>query len=254
MSRKSRENYKDKLIGPNAPFAITEAFKTLRTNLHYTAKNESCPVFAITSAYAHTGKSIIIANAALSYAHLKKKVLLIDADMRCPVINKIFDVKNERGLSDILASSDSDDRELSSYTVRSNTEGLDIITSGRIPPNPSELLSSPRLSELLCEAKDKYDYVFFDLPPVCEVSDAGIIASHVTAYLFAVRSGVTDSRAVSDALESLAQKGANIAGFVLNDVDLKTNGGHGRKYYYKYGKYSYLRNYSDAISKQNDGE
>ena len=251
-----RPDYNNKLLDQNTPFAITEAFKMLRTNLHYTSKNEACPVFAITSAYAHAGKSIIIANTALSYAQLDKKVLLIDADMRCPVINKIFCKKSLNGLSDFLASSGTDASGYGEFLTETGIRGLDIMTSGRIPPNPSELLASPRLKSLLDEAKKTYDYIFIDLPPVCEVSDAGVLANNVTGYIFAVRSGATDSRAVADALESLKQKDANVVGFVLNDVNLKTNGKYYKygKYgkYVKYGKYAYARNYANAKAEQDE--
>jgi len=240
-----KQNYDNKLLNSNTPFAITEAFKTLRTNLYYTSKNETCPVFAITSAYAHAGKSIIIANTALSYAQLDKKVLLIDADMRCPVIDKIFGKSNDRGLSELLASSKLVSDGLSDFLSDSGIEGLDIITSGRIPPNPSELLSSKRINEFIEVVKKKYDYIFIDLPPICEVADAGVIAPYVTGYLFAVRSGATDTKAVGDGLDALKQTGANVVGFVLNDVDLKSGGK-----YYKYGKYGYSRGYAAAKAKQ----
>lgn len=241
-----KQNYDNKLLNKNTPFAITEAFKTLRTNLYYTSNNEACPVFAITSAYAHAGKSIIISNTALSYAQLDKKVLLIDADMRCPVINKMFELKSsDHGLSELLASPKFEPNDLESFIINSGIYGLDIITSGRIPPNPSELLSSKRINELLVFAKQNYDYIFIDLPPICEVADAGVIASLVTGYLFAVRAGTTDTQEVADGLEALRQTGANVIGFVLNDVNLKSS-----KKYYKYGKYGYNRSYAAAKEEQ----
>jgi len=235
-------DYNNKLLNEKTPFAISESFKMLRSNLYYTSKNEACPVFAVTSAYAHAGKSIIIANTALSYAQLDKKVLLIDGDMRCPVINKIFGIKGEKGLSDLLASSGVSEESYKEYLTPSGIKGLDIITSGKLPPNPSELLSSPRLKDLISEAVKIYDYIFFDLPPICEVSDAGVIAPLVTGYIFAVRSDVTDRRAVADALESLKQKDANVVGFVLNDVEQKSGG----KYYKYGGKYGYSKSYASS--------
>ena len=217
----------------------------LRTNLKYTSKNEACPVFAVTSAYAHAGKSIIIANTALAYAQLGKKVLLIDSDMRCPVINKIFRLENNLGLSEFLSSSTLDVADYAKTVLPSGIQNLDILTSGRIPPNPSELLASVRVGEFLAEAKKHYDYIFFDLPPVCEVSDAAVLAPNVTGYIFAVRAEATDSRAVSNALEALKQAKANVVGFVLNDVDLKSGGK-----YYKYGKYAYGRDYAASGAEQ----
>lgn len=232
------------MLSDKTPFAINECFKQLRTNLFFTSKNEECPVFAITSAYAHSGKSMIIANTALSHAMLGKKVLLIDGDMRCPVQHFVFSKENDIGLSALLASSEDSGEIFDSYVEKTEYEGLDVITSGRIPPNPSELLSSVRMKELLDAAKAKYDYIFIDLPPICEVADGGVIAGLVTGYIFVIRSETTDSRSVQDALNLLENVGANVVGFVLNDVNPKTNGKN-RKYG-KYSRYGYYNNYQEA--------
>jgi capsular exopolysaccharide synthesis family protein len=238
--RNTNRNYNKKLIGSTTPFAITEAFKMLRTNLLYVAKGEKCPAFGITSAYAHAGKSIIIANTAVSFAQLDKKVLIVDADMRCPVIHKLFKVKNEIGLSEIVAGMAGDNFE--EHVIRSEEHGVDVITSGRIPPNPSELLSSVRMREFLASAREKYDYIFLDMPPICEVTDAGATADCITGYLFAVRSGTTDSREIDEALDTLKRMNANVVGMVLNDVNPKS-GAYGKKKYGKYSKYGYYHSY-----------
>ena len=243
-----KRNYENKLINESTPFAITEAFKMLRTNMFYLSKNETCPVFAITSAYAHAGKSIIITNVALSFAQLGKRVLLIDGDMRCPVLHKLFKSEEGQGLSEVLAGVAEDEWK----TVCHISDTVDLMTSGRIPPNPSELLSSEKMRSFLAAAREKYDFIFIDLPPICEVSDAGVIADCVTGYLFAVRAGVTDQRAVSEGLDALKQMNASVAGLVLNDVDIKSAsygkyGKHGK--YGKYSKYGYTRGYGQEHKK-----
>ena len=235
--KKPASNYSEMLIGENTPFAISESFKMLRQNLFFTSSGESCPVYAISSSYAHVGKSVIIANTAASFAELGKKVLLIDADMRCPVLHRIFEKNAESGLSELLASVTPVKEMLDVSAATSGKSGLDLITSGRIPPNPSELLSSQRMEELIGLAKERYDVIFIDMPPICEVSDALAVSSFITGYIFAVRAGSTDDRSISNALDILDQLGARVVGFVLNGVDPKSPG----KTYGKYGKYTYRR-------------
>ena len=247
-------DYENKLLNENTPFHITEAFKTLRTNVYYTSNDEKCPVYAITSAFAHAGKSVIISNLALSFAQMEKKVLLIDADMRRPAVVKIFGSKTDKGLSDFIVNAKSDEN-VEKYIVPSGYEGLDIMFSGHIPPNPSELLANVALRKYITELKERYDYIFIDLPPICEVTDAGVIADIVTGYLIAVRADVTDKRAVADALSLLDKMKARIIGFVMNGIDPK-NGGYGsykygRKYgkygkYYKYGYHHYANSNKEA--------
>ena len=245
--RLSDTDYNKKLIGSDTPFAISEAFKMLRTNLLYSGEGKKCPVFGITSALAHAGKSIIIANVAVSFAQLEKKVLIVDADMRCPVIHKLFKVKNDRGLSELLAGIGGNNYD--DFPIRSEEHGVDIITSGRIPPNPSELLSSARMRRLISEMREKYDMIFLDMPPICEVTDAGATADCVTGYIFTVRSGATNARDVDSALERLRLMNANVVGIVLNDVDLK-GGAYGKKKYGKYAKYGYYRSSYEERSRR----
>lgn len=230
-------DYENKLLDENTPFHITEAFKTLRTNVYYTATDEKCPIYAITSAFAHAGKSVIISNLALSFAQMEKKVLLIDADMRRPAIVKIFDSGSEKGLSDMIVNAKKDGESFDKYIVPSKYQGLDIMFSGHIPPNPSELLANVALRKCISELKEKYDYIFIDFPPICEVTDAGVIADIVTGYLIAVRADVTDKRALADALSLLDKMKARVIGFVMNGIDPKTGGYGSYKYGRKYGKY-----------------
>ena len=233
----SDRDYDGRILGKKTPFAITEAFKLLRTNMCYTTKGEKCAVYGITSAYVSAGKSLIMANIAVSFAQMNKKVLLIDGDLRCPVQHKIFNLDNKvNGFSDMLAGI-CNYEDL--YRRNGGVENLNIITSGKIPPNPAELLASPRMSEFLETVKEEYDMVFIDLPPVCEVSDAGIISELLTGYVFVVRSGYSDRRMIELAVETMEGFNAAFVGFILNDIDIKSGDYYKNKYYSSYSKYRF---------------
>lgn len=225
-------SYEGKLLTDAAPFAVSEAFKTMRTNLFYTAKGESCPVYGITSTLAASGKSLLISNLAVSYAQLEKRVLLIDCDLRNSVVHKIFGIERGQGLSELLAGAENSVDKFIRHTSYNN---LSIITAGGTPPNPAELIASARMGKLLEFMKQHFDIIFIDLPPVAVVSDAVIIAEHLTGYLYAVRSGREDKRMLKGALAMMDQTGAHVVGLVMNDVNMKSGG------YGKYGKYGYGR-------------
>lgn len=233
----SDRDYDGRLLTKKTPFAITEAFKALRTNLCYTTKGESCAVYGITSAYVSAGKSLIISNVAISFAQMNKKVLLVDGDLRCPVIHKIFGLDNKvQGMSDLLAGMCRYDEI---YHRNGGYENLNIITSGKIPPNPAELLASDNMKKFIATVKDEYDIVLIDLPPICEVSDAGILYDQVTGYVFVVRAGYSDRRMIDLAVETMEGCGANISGFILNDIDIKSGDYYKNKYYSSYSKYRF---------------
>ena len=233
----SDRDYEGRLLTKKTPFAITEAFKSLRTNMCYTTRGEKCAIYGITSAYVSAGKSLIIANMAISYAQMNKKVLLIDGDLRCPVIHKIFNLDNKvQGMSDVLAGICSYE---DLYRRNGGYDNLNIITSGKIPPNPAELLASANMKAFIAMVKEEYDVVLIDLPPICEVSDAGIISDLVTGYTFVVRSGYSDRRMICHAVESMEGFGANLSGFVLNDIDIKSGDYYKNKYYSSYSKYRF---------------
>lgn len=238
----SSRDYKGRLLSKETPFAIAEAFKLLRTNMCYTTKGETCAVFGVTSAYVGAGKSILIANTAISFAQMGKKVLLLDGDLRCPVQHRVFNMDAKTyGLSEVLAGVCKDD----AVAIRpSGFENLDVVTSGRIPPNPAELLASDKMRSFIAEAKKTYDVIFIDLPPICEVTDAGVISDIVTGYTFVIRAAYSDRRLVSIAVETMESLGGSVIGFVLNDVDIKSGDYYKNKYseyksYGKYGKYKY---------------
>lgn len=232
----SSRDYRGRILNEKTPFAITEAFKMLRTNMCYTTKGEACPVYGVTSATVGAGKSVVMTNAAISFGQMGKRVLLIDGDMRCPALHNLLGLEDKgNGFSELLAGVCADE----SQVIRpSGFENVDLITSGHIPPNPVELLASERMRDFLKRAKTKYDVIFIDLPPICEVSDAGVISDVVTGYAFIIRSGYSDSRLVAVAVETMENLGAHVIGFILNDIDIKSGAYYKNRYGYGYGKYS----------------
>ena len=225
-------NSRERVLNDNSPFAVREAFNHIRTNLMYTRKDDQNgnPVYAITSAGESTGKSTVIANLAIAYTKINKKVLVIDADMRCPVQNLIFDIDNDRiGLSEVLSSIVDEPTDAISKT---NFENLDVITSGAIPPNPSELLLSAQFSAIIDKFRHIYDVVFIDFPPIDIVTDAIATFESITGYIFVVRANQSDSKNVRSTVETMERLGAKILGIVLNDANIKSaKKGYGSRYH-----------------------
>ena len=233
---------KGRLLDSSAPFSISEAFKTLRTNLTYSAAPDGkSPVFGLVSDFSGAGKSLVASNVAIGFAQLDKRVLLIDGDMRCPVQQKTFSLpRGGKGLSEALAGIATD--PFAECITKTEFEGLDLMHCGRIPPNPNELLASAQMRELVEKARELYDYVIIDLPPVCATSDAGVLASLLTGYILVARAGYSNLTALQDSVDILTAVHANVIGFVLNDVDVR-NGG---RYYGGRGRYSRYYYYSGA--------
>lgn len=245
MSRKI-ESRKVRMLDDKTPFAIKEAYNQLRTNLMYTAKDASgCPVYAVTSAEAGDGKSTVISNLAISFAQADKKVLLIDADMRRPVQYQNFKLnKKQTGLSELLSGIAKYDASLLSNPIPS----LYVLTSGCIPPNPSELMLGKKLEELLEGWRHEFDVIFIDLPPVGIVSDPLSVAPFVDGYAFVVMANKTDARHLNAAIATLEQLDAKVLGVVVAGSNLKGE----RSYKYKYSnKYGYGYGYGPAPETSN---
>ncbi len=223
-----------KILCAESPFVVKEAYNSIRTNLLFTQQGEKCPIFVVTSPTANNGKSINSINLSISFAQMGKRVLLIDADMRNPTIHRMFSIPVKNGLSEILAGL------TDNITVsKTDVENLSILTAGKIPPNPAELLSCSRMDKLLEFVKAHYDCVFIDTPPVNLVTDSTSFASKATGYIMIVKSATTDLQDVKTAVGSLNQIGANIVGFVLNDATAS-----GKRYYSYYKNYSYKYKYN----------
>lgn len=226
----SANDRKNKCIfGRGLDFASKEAYNLLRTNISF-----ACPdkdggrVLGITSACSGEGKSTVALNLAYSLADAQSKVLLIDADMRRPTVFSSLGLPMSPGLSNVLAGNA--DIQLCSGKLHKN---VDVLTSGDIPPNPSELIGSKKMGELLDEFHQKYDYVILDLPPVLSISDAAAVSGNVDGMVVVVRHGLTKRRDVVETTRQLGFVGAKVLGFVYNGIG-RTRSKHyqrHRKYY-----------------------
>lgn len=227
-----------KLLTASSTFAVKEAYNSIRTNLLFTQQGEKCPIFVVTSPTANNGKTINSANLAINFAQMGKKTLVIDADMRNPSLHKLFSLSSRNGLSEILAGL------TDNITVtKTDIENLSVLTSGKIPPNPTELLSSPRMDKLLDFVKEHYDCVFIDTPPINIVTDATVFAQKATGYILIVKTDTTNVPELKTTVSTLQGINANILGFILNDANSEK-----KKYYSYYRKYSrsYSYNYKYA--------
>jgi len=204
------------ILNANSPFALQEAYKSLRTNIRFSLHGEGCKKICITSSSAGEGKSITMLNLAISFAQTGKKVLLVDADLRRPALARLMVEKASPGLSNILADL-SGEEEVVRKDIYPN---LDVIFSGDVPPNPSELLSSERMQKFIEEMALQYDYILVDTPPVTVVSDACLVANMLDGVLLLARQGRTRKDSVKQAINRLHLTGANLLGYVLNGVDL----------------------------------
>mgnify|MGYP003292819951 CR=1 FL=1 len=223
------------LLTPKSGFFVREAYKILRSNVSFSLTGEeSSKVILVTSSLQSEGKSITAVNLAISYAQTDRRVLLIDCDLRRPKLARLLQVKNRVGLSNALL----DRTLLKEALISSGLPNLDMILSGDIPPNPSELLSSPRMVDLLDELKQQYDLIILDTPPINMVVDAVVLSPLTDGVVFIVRANHTERGAVIYAVEQLEHAKAKILGFVLNDVSLEsTNYGYDRHRYRRYRSY-----------------
>lgn len=204
---------------------VSEAYRTLRTNIQYSSFDNKIKTIVVTSAEAAEGKSTVSGNLALACSQNENKVIIIDCDLRKPSIHKKFKISNLLGLSEVLiGKAQLDD------AIQSRNENLDVLTSGKVPPNPSEMLSSSAMTKLIEKLKEKYDVVILDSTPLGDVTDAQILSTKVDGTILVMRAERTKREVVLEAKNSLEKVGANILGCVLHAVE-NTKG----KYYYYYG-------------------
>lgn len=225
------------LIWRNNDFFLREAYKTTRTNVMFSlAGKEGCSVIAVTSSLQSEGKSITALNLAMSFADMGGRTLIMDCDLRKPKMNRLLDVTAPVGLTDVLV----DRKKLDSALIRfSEKKQLWTMSSGKIPPNPSELLNSESMRVLMTELKQMFDYIILDTPPVDVVTDAMVLAPLADGFLFVVRAGKSDRRAVAHSISQLEYANARILGMVFNGSSAG-GGGYGYKKY-GYGRYGYRR-------------
>ncbi|EGW37803.1 CpsD/CapB family tyrosine-protein kinase [Desulfosporosinus sp. OT] len=204
---------------------ISEAYRTLRTNVQFTSVDSETKKIMITSSGPREGKSSTVANLAVSIAQAGKSVIVVDADMRNPTQHKLFGLDNGQGLSVALVQ----DQDYRQYVQETAVPGVMVLTGGPIPPNPAELVGSKRMKRLIEEFSEQFDTVLIDTPPIIAVTDAAIIAQEVDGVILVLASGEVNKEFAQRAKEQLDKVGAKILGAVLNKADMKTS-----EYYYYY--------------------
>jgi len=210
---------------------VAESFRSLRTAMRFALRDENKNIIFVTSACAGEGKSTTATNLACAYANAGNKVLIIDADLRNPSLHRTLEISATSGLADYLAGK----TDLSALVQTTGTNNLSMIPAGTLPEDPAELLASDRMHNLLATARETFDQIILDGPPVLGLADALILSSLSTTTLLAVRAQNTRMGAIGNALKRLRQSQAPLAGILLNRVDMRKGNGYG----YDYADYYY---------------
>lgn len=218
----------------DAPFNYAEAYRSLRTNINFIASTEDVKSIVVTSALPQESKSNVAVNIAVSLATEGKKVILIDCDLRKPVIHQYLKMGRHRdGLTEVLAGK----AELEDCIARFKDVKISVLPAGAVPPNPSELLSQKRMKALIKALEDNFDYVIIDAPPVSVVTDAAIISSYVDGAILVVRSKFASIEAIQLAKKRLVDVNAKILGVIVTRYDAKKSAkstGYSYTYDYNY--------------------
>ncbi|MBQ3257700.1 MAG: polysaccharide biosynthesis tyrosine autokinase [Oscillospiraceae bacterium] len=231
------------IVGPNISFAASEAYKLLRTKVTFSFTDEGCHVVGVSSSINSEGKSVSSINLAYSMSQLNKRVLLIDCDMRRPTVPKKLPVAKTPGLSDYLTGQEGSGKVIQMCNIKGDEQAFHVISAGRIPPNPMELLSSEKMEKLLERLRGHYDYIILDLPPVEEVGDALAAAKYLDGILMVVRQNGCDRISLSNAVRQFEFVDTRILGIVFNGISEER--GKYNKYYRKY----YGQAYYDSAKK-----
>ena len=229
------------MFGPNLSFAATEAYKLLRTNILFSFPDEGeGKVIGISSSIQSEGKSSTACNTAYALAEAGKSVLLLEADLRRPTVASKLGLRKTPGLSNLLVTRSDYKEALQQCPL---CPAMHVITSGDIPPNPSELLSSNRMGKLVEQLKADYDYIILDLPPITAVSDALAVSKYVDGMIMVVRGGVSDQKMLAESLRQLEMVDVRVLGFAYREINVG-----GKNYRCRYGsKYysAYVKDYVD---------
>lgn len=230
----------DKLL-KKLDFRSNEAYKTLRTNISFCG--DDIKVIAVTSSTPNEGKSVVSLRVAQAFGEDEKKILYIDADIRKSVLVSRYGADNEaKGLSHYLAGKE----KMEDVICETNIKNVDMIFTGPVAPNPSELLGNSKFETLINNARENYDYVIIDCPPVGSVIDAAIVAKRCDGIIIVIESDNVSYKMVQKVKSQLEKSGCRILGAVLNKVELSGKG-------YGYGKY-YGKHYGGYYGKDYYGE
>jgi non-specific protein-tyrosine kinase len=233
------KDYASKLMPIKQPRSpVAEAYRMLRTNLQYSDIDHPRRVLLMTSCGPLEGKSVTAANLSIVIAQSGKRVILVDADLRRPMQHKIFDLEDTYGLTSVLVNSS---MPLSDALQATSVANLKVLACGPIPPDPSELLSSKRMMDVLAALREEADIIIIDTPPTLVVTDASVLSTRVDGVLFVLQAGHTRKTAAKQAKETLVSVGANIVGIVLNRLEV-----HNSSYYTYYTPYTTSKDDPDA--------
>lgn len=237
-------------IGANLNFQAAEAYKLLRTNLEFSfADDKNCKVIGITSALSGEGKSLTTINIAYAIASNEKKVLVLEADFRKPTIASKLGLNRNVGLTDLLVSQEIYLSDILIGVRMSEHVKFDLAPTGRIPPNPGELLDSNKLKGFLEICTEGYDYILIDLPPVTAVADAVIASKHIDGMVVVVRQDRSDQKSLNETIRQLKFANTKILGFVFNGYNQAKSG-----YYKKYASKGYYESdYVNANASLSEG-
>lgn len=214
---------------PKSP--ISETFRTLRTNIQFINNKEKLQTILVTSTLPKEGKSFVSANLAVTFAQVGKKVIIIDADMRRGRQHSIFNVLPKPGLSNYLLESSEEEKEILDYIQRTEIDGLAIMVSGSIPPNPSELLVSEAMIKTVEKLKEIYDIVILDGPPIELVTDSIILTRIVDTTVIVAANNETKKENLHKVIGSIQNVGGKIAGIIVNKVAIEGRE-YKKSYYY----------------------
>lgn len=214
------------LLESNPMSVAAESYRTLRTNIQYSSFDKPVKSIVVTSSEPGEGKSTTAANLAISFAKDGKRVIIIDCDLRKPVVHKEFGISNSVGLSEFLIG-----KVEFNKVVYKHESGLHVMPSGTIPPNPAEMVASKAMEHLLNQLEDKYDYIILDAPPVNAVADPKILSTKVDGTILVVKYGYAKKEGVIEASKNLKVVNANIIGVVFNGEEQRRSG-----YYHYYKK------------------
>ena len=225
-----------KLVTFNDPKSpISEAYRSIRTNIQFSNIDRDIKTIVVTSSKQDEGKTTMISNLAVSFANLEgKKVLIIDGDLRNPSVHKKFNITNVHGLTDIITGQ----KSLKQTVQMTDIENLQVLTTGKMPPNPAEMLESKKMRDFIEELKTYYDYIFIDAPPIGIITDAGVIANYADGTILVVGSGEVETEIAKISKERLEKVKANIIGVVLNKYIAEGSTYGYYNYYYEGGSSS----------------
>ena len=229
IGRLKGQNYKEKLITAHGPLSlVAEAYRLVRTNIQFMAVDQPAKSIMITSSNPGEGKSLTVANLAMIMAQANLRTIIVDTDLRQPVIHKIFQLPNLEGVSDLLRSSK---LEVASQLKETGIENLKVLTSGPLPPNAAEIPGSRRMAELVQRLEEMADVVIFDSSPVLAVTDAAILSNRVDGVILITQAKRTRREAARQAIKRLNQVGANFLGGILNQAPGRGESYHASSYY-----------------------